>query len=182
LLAYSKSKDIFRSPLDAGSPYLAADPGLLAHGIQATTYFEAYGSSYRFDHCMFSTVKDESSQNNSFAIYDPASKQFDTTAIVTDSNVVDPTKTRIIRVEMFPFFSHAADPDCRYGYDCPPTVNFFSQWSATGGSMIFFDTHARKITGQGAFDDARVDPAGHRSDDATTDPNAYTGTWYSLCD
>lgn len=183
LLPYSSSKDIFRSPLDVGSPYLANDPGLIAQGKRPTNYWEAYGSSYRFGHCAFTTVQDESSQNNSFQIYDPRSQQFDVTVPVVETIMEDPANTRIIRIEMFPFFSKVNDPGCAiYGYDCPAPYDYFQMWGSTGGSMIFSDSHAKKISGAGQFDNAKVDPQGHRSGDPSTDPNAWSGTWYSLCD
>lgn len=181
VLPYTKNKDIFKSPLDTGGPYLAVDPGSLAHG--ASTYFQAYGSSYRFGHCMFTTAKDDSSQNNSFAIYEPHSQMTDVTNLVTDGNVAEPANTRIIRLEMFSFFSADQDPGCvRYGYDCGGSGGYFKKWDSTGGSMIFDDGHAKRITSNGAFDAVKVDPEGHASGDPSSDPNAYTGNWYSLCD
>ena len=58
LLPYSKNKDIFRSPLDSGGPYMSVDvPG-------ADTYWKAYGSSYRFTQCVYTLAAGESSQNN----------------------------------------------------------------------------------------------------------------------
>lgn len=181
VLPYTKSKDIFKSPLDTGSPYLSVDPGSLAHG--ASTYFQAYGSSYRFGHCMFTTAKDESSQNNSFSIYEPHSQQTDVTNVVTDGSVTEPANTRIIRLEMFSFFSAEQDPGCaRYGYDCGGSGSYFRKWDPTGGSMIFDDGHAKRITTAGVFDAVKVDPEGHASGEASSDPNAWTGNWYSLCD
>ncbi len=174
LLAYTDSKEIFRSPLDVGSPYLAIDPGLIAAGGTYTTYWQAYGSSFRFDHCMYTTAAGESSQNNIL---------YTTTTVVNEGSVEYPSDTRVIRIEMFPFFSAHQDPGCaRYGYACPPPSDYYQQWGSTGGSMIFSDSHAKKITSNGAFDNAMVDPAGHRSGDPSTDPNAWSGTWYSLCD
>lgn len=183
LQPYSKTKDLFKSPLDVGSPYLAIDPGLVASGTHPNTYWEAYGSSYRFDHCMFTTAKDESSQNNSFQIYDYRTQQFDVSNVVTESGVEDPANTRIIRIEMFPFFAAAKDPGCAiYGYDCAPPYDYYRQWGSTGGSMIFADSHAKKISGAGQFDAVKVNPEGNRSGDPSSDANAWTGTWYSLCD
>lgn len=183
LIPYSKNKELFKSPLDIGSPYLAQDPGLIASGFNGRTYWEAYGSSYRFDHCMFTTAKDESSQNNSFAIYDYRSQQTDVTNVVNETAVEDPAGTRIIRIEMFPFFAKSADPGCaRYGYDCTAPANYYQQWGSTGGSMIFSDSHAKKISGAGQFDNAKVNPEGNRSGDPSADANAWSGTWYSLCD
>ena len=181
VLPYSKTKELFKSPLDNGGPYLELDPGSLAHG--SPTYWQAYGSSYRFGHCTFTTVKDESSQNNSFAIYEPHTQQTDVTRVVTDSSVSEPANTRIIRLEMFGFFAASKDPGCsRYGYDCGGSSSYYSNWDPTGGSMIFNDGHSKRITSSGAFDSVKVDPEGHASGEASTDPNAWTGNWYSLCD
>ncbi len=173
LLPYTKNREIFKSPLDSGSPFLANDPGLIAFGGSYDTYWKAYGSSYRFDHCLFSTVPNESSQNN--ILYTAGSQ-------VDETQIEFPAETRTIRLEMFPFFDRRLDPGCaRYGYDCDGTT-YYRQWSATGGSVIFSDSHAKFITGPGQFDDERVDPTGHKSGEPSSDPNAWSGTWYSLCD
>ncbi len=173
LIPYSKNKELFKSPLDSGSPFLASDPGLVAAGGSYDTYWKAYGSSYRFDHCMFSTVKGESSQNNSVYDYDN---------VVNETAVEFPADTRVIRLEMFPFFAKALDPGCaRYGYDCDG-LSYYQQWSSIGGAIIFSDGHAKSISKAGQFDDIRVDPSGHKSGEASSDPNAWSGTWYSLCD
>jgi prepilin-type N-terminal cleavage/methylation domain-containing protein len=168
LLPYCKSKDVFRSPVDNGGPYLAQDvPG-------ANTYWKAYGSSYRFTQCMYSLAAGESSQNNNL---------FNIDRSVVETSVEYPSETRVMRAEMMPFFDKEKDPGCaRYGYDCAPPNNYYKQWGSTGGSVIFVDGHAKVITGAGQFDSERVDPAGHASGEATSDPNAWTGTWYSLCD
>jgi len=172
LLAYSKNKEIFKSPLDTGSPYLPLDPGPMAHG--ASTYFQAYGTSYRFDHCMFTQAANESSQNNGF---------YTTTQVVNESSVEFPADTRVIRLEMMGFFAKSKDPGCaRYGYDCPAPSDYFSNWDPSGGTLVFSDSHAKHANGPGQFDDSKVDPAGHASGEATSDPNAWSGTWYSLCD
>jgi len=178
LQPYSKSVDLFKSPLDNGGPYLTTEVGQ-AKG--ASSYWKGYGTSYRFDHCMFTTAANESSQNNSFQIYDVISQTYDVTRPVVETSVELPADTRLIRLEMFGFFSAATDPGCaRYGYDCSPT-SYFSNWDPSGGSVIFSDSHAKHLNGPGQFDDTRVDPAGHRSGDPSTDPNAWSG-WYSLCD
>lgn len=173
LLPYTKSQQIFKSPLDSGGPYLAIDPGLVAAGGSYDSYWKAYGSSYRFGHCMFTTAAGESSQNNVL---------YPTTSVVNEGAVEFPSNTRVIRIEMFPFFSRQKDPGCAvYGYDCDP-VSYYQQWGSIGGSMIFSDSHAKKITSGGQFDSVIVDPPGHRSGDPSSDPNAWSGTWYSLCD
>jgi prepilin-type N-terminal cleavage/methylation domain-containing protein len=168
LLPYSKDKLLFDSPLDTGGPYLAQDPGPSAKG--ATTYWQAYGTSYRFGHCNFTVAANESSQNNVF---------YTTTSVVTDTQIQFPAETRIIRLEMFGFFAQQYDPTClRYGYWC----GYFKDWDPSGGSMIFADGHAKHIAGPGQFDQTRVDPAGDRSGDPTGDTAAYDDTWYWRCD
>jgi prepilin-type N-terminal cleavage/methylation domain-containing protein len=168
LLTYSKNKEIFKSPLDRGGPYTSDDvPG-------ADTYWKAYGSSYRFTQCAFTVVAGESSQNNNPMTF---SRQMNETIFEY------PAETRAIRLEMFPFFARSFDTGCaRYGYDCDAPNNYYRQWGSTGGSMIFVDGHAKHITSAGQFDETRVDMFGHKSGEATSDPNAWSGTWYSLCD
>lgn len=168
LLPYSKNKDIFRSPFDVGGPYTSADvPG-------ATSYWQAYGSSYRFTQCVYTVAAGESTQNNSPLTF---------SRVVSDTQFEFPAETRALRLEMFPFFSKDIDTSCaRFGYDCDVPYNYYKQWGKTGGSMIFVDGHAKHITNASQFDQTRVDAAGHQSGEATSDPNAWTGTWYSLCD
>lgn len=168
LLPYSKSKDIFRSPLDAGGPYLASDPGLA--GVSKDTYWAAYGSSYRFAKCMFSVVEGESTGNNN---------PYTFTKIVTDTQAEDPAGTRIIRLEMMKFFEKTNDPNCtRFGYDC----GYFRQWDSNGGVVIFSDSHAKRIVSAGQFDQVKVDPEGHRSGESTGTGVDYDDTWYWRCD
>ena len=169
LLPYCKDNDVFRSPLDSGGPYTALDvPG-------AQTYWKAYGSSYRFTQCMYTIAANESSQNNVLYPFDRP---------VSESMIEWPAETRVMRVEMFPFFSRSATPDActRYGYDCDPPANYYRQWGSMGGSMIFSDGHAKYVSNTGAFDKAKVNPQGNESGEPTSDPNAWSGTWYSLCD
>jgi len=182
LAPYCKSKDVFKSPFDDGGPYLAQEVG---QAKNAQSYWAAYGASYRFDHCMFSTVANESSQDNSFQIYDPFQMAYDVTDAVQDGNIADPSGTRLIRLEMFSFFSPQADPTCtRYWYSCqPPTgTTYYQTWDPNGGSMIFSDGHAKHLVANGQFDTAKVDPEGDESAAPSTDPNAWSGSWYSLCD
>ncbi|HRF60314.1 MAG TPA: prepilin-type N-terminal cleavage/methylation domain-containing protein [Fimbriimonadaceae bacterium] len=166
LAGYVKEPRAFLSPLDAGGPYTSQDvPG-------ANTYWKAYGSSYRFTQCMFTIVAGESSSNNTLYAFNRA---------VVDSSVEFPSETRIMRLEMFPFFAKDKDPGCaRYGYDCDPPYNYYRQWGKTGGSMIFADGSARHVSSSARFDDARVNPEGRRSGEA--DPSSWSGTWYGTCD
>jgi prepilin-type N-terminal cleavage/methylation domain-containing protein len=183
LLPYTKNQDLFKSPLDNGGPYLAADPGLLARNIRASSYWQAYGSSYRFNRCSFTNAAGESSSNNSFNWYDPFKMVANQTTVVAETQFEDPSNTRIIRSEMFPFFSARQDRDCRYGYDCPQFgYSYYSQWGSTGGSIVFADSSARHVTSSGRFDQVKVAPNGVASNDPSTDSQAWSGTWYSLCD
>lgn len=180
LFPYIKSHQIFKSPLDDGSPYLAIDPGVVANG-GASTYWQAYGSSYRFSHCMFTTAANESSQNNSFEIYNPFQKLRDVTQAVSDTQIMYPSESRMIRLEMMPFFDKSQDPGCaKYGYDCAPPYDYYRQWSSVGGTVIFSDSHAKSVTSAGQFDKTIVSPDGHESGEVSTDPNG--SSWYYLCD
>ncbi len=180
LFPYTKSHKIFKSPLDDGSPYLSIDPGVIKNG-GASTYWQAYGSSYRFDHCMFTTVANESSQDNSFQIYNPFLQQFDVTQSVNVSSIEFPSDSRVIRLEMMPFFAKQFDPGCaKYGYDCPAPYDYYQQWSSIGGTVIFSDSHAKSVTSSGQFDATVVSPDGHKSGDPSSDPNG--SSWYYLCD
>jgi prepilin-type N-terminal cleavage/methylation domain-containing protein len=168
LLPYSKNKEIFKSPFDVGGPYTGVDvPG-------ADSYWKAYGSSYRFTECVYTVVEGESSQNNVLRTY---------TRIMNETMFADPSNTRALRLEMYPFFSRKVDTDCsRYGYDCDVPYNYYRQWGTTGGAMIFVDGHAKHITSAGQFDNTVINAEGNRSGEPTNDPNAWSGTWYSLCD
>jgi prepilin-type N-terminal cleavage/methylation domain-containing protein len=168
LQPYCKNKEVFKSPFDQGGPYTSLDvPG-------ATTYWKAYGSSYRFTQCVYTVAAGESSQNNNLMTFNRG---------VTETSFEYPSETRAIRLEMFPFFSRNVDTGCaRYGYDCDAPNNYYRQWGSQGGSMIFTDGHAKKIISAGQFDETRVDTLGHKSGEPSSDPNAWSGTWYSLCD
>ncbi|BBO24622.1 conserved hypothetical protein [Candidatus Nitrosymbiomonas proteolyticus] len=156
---------IFRCPLDAGGPYTSQDvPG-------STSYWDAYGSSYRFTKCMLSVVAGESSSNNVLRDY---------TAIVNESAIEFPAESRVLRDEMFAVFDRGNTPDAcdRYGYDCDPPYNYYRRWHSTGGNMVFADGHAAHVSGTARFDQSRVSPSGERSGD----PHPSEGTWYWACD
>ncbi|MCW5936566.1 MAG: prepilin-type N-terminal cleavage/methylation domain-containing protein [Fimbriimonadaceae bacterium] len=166
LLPYSKSKDIFLSPNDFGTPFQKRDvPG-------TKNYWQAYGSSYRFTKCLHTVVEGESRQNN---------VPFDYSQSVTETMVEFPAEARALRIEIFPFFSRQKDPDCeKYGYDCDSPYDYYSQWSPTGGSVVFMDGHAKWTSGAGQFDQQVVSWEGHRSNDPN--PDSWSGTWYGACD
>lgn len=166
LMPYCKSKEVFKSPWDNGSSYQSQDvPG-------TASYWEAYGTSYRFTQCLFSIASGESSQNNNAYNFD---------RMVSETAMALPSSSRVIRSEMFPFFAKDKDPNCsRYGYDCDPPYNYYRQWSPNGGTVIFADGHAKFVTGAGQYDKEAVDAEGHLSGDPN--PDSWSGTWYGACD
>ncbi len=156
---------IFRCPMDAGGPYTAQDvPG-------SNSYWNAYGSSYRFTKCLFSVVAGESTGNN---------EPRDYTALVSESAIQFPSESRIMRDEMMAAFDSKLVPAAcdKYGYDCPAPWNYFTRWHSNGGTLIFADGHAKFATGEGAFDKSIVNPEGNRSGEA----HPTDGTWYWACD
>ncbi|MBS1705630.1 MAG: prepilin-type N-terminal cleavage/methylation domain-containing protein [Armatimonadetes bacterium] len=167
LFPYTKSRDLFKSPLDQGGPYTSQDvPG-------ANTYHQAYGSSYLFTRCLFSVVPGESSINNS-------TEAFTISTSVTESSLENPSNSRLIRLEMMPFFKGQCE---RYGYDCAAPYNYYRTWSDRGGSVVFSDGSARFVTSTARFDEQAVNPAGNKSGDVN--PNSSNGapynTWYYDC-
>ena len=144
ILPYGRNRGIFRCPDDAGGPAVA-DPYYGCPG--RTSYHSCYGSSFRFSKGSFSVVAGESSQNNEVYTYGN---------VVTDASFVAPAETRMMRDEMFPFFTQA-----KYGY----VPDYFRAWHARGGSVIFADGHARLTVSGGDFDAQIVCAAGGRSGD-----------------
>lgn len=180
VLPFTRSKDVFKSPLDNGSPYLAKEFAALRSAgktkLSPKTYFDGYGSSYRFTKCSFSRVKDVSTQNNAVLGGDD-----NITDMVTDSAFAEPANTRTMRAEMFPFFDKKIDKDCaRYGYDCGGDYDYFRLWGSQGGTVIYADGHAKYITSAGAFDQIAVNPVGNKSGEPH--PTSWSGTWYGACD
>jgi len=172
LFPYVKNTNVFDSPFDVGSPFQTIDvPG-------ANSYFQAYGSSFRFTHCMYTVAGNESTQNNQIlsAVDVP----------VNFSQIQAPANTRAMRLEMFPFFAgecltspnDGGDDNQGYGYDCPAPYQYFKQWSSLGGSVILTDSHAKHVANAGQFDNTAVDPDG----DLSGAPNDTFGTWYYACD
>jgi prepilin-type N-terminal cleavage/methylation domain-containing protein len=168
LAPYCKSTAVFKSPFDSGGPYTSTDvPG-------ATTYWQAYGSSFRFTQCMYTIASGESTQNNIPYTFN---------RVVSETQIELPSESRAMRLEIFPFFAKSQDIGCaHYGYDCDAPNNYYRPWSSLGGSVIFTDSHAKHVTAAGQFDATVVDPAGHKSGEADPDPAAWSGTWYSVCD
>ena len=164
LLPYCKSQEVFKSPLDTGGPYLSQDPGL--SGRPSQTYYQAYGTSYRFCKGLFTVVAGFSQQNDT-----PRTENW----TVSETSIAYPSESRTIRLEMMPFFEKKNDPDCtRFGYDC----GYFAKWSSIGGSVIFADAHAKSVTNMGQFDQQAVNPQGNRSGESTGSSEPYDNTYY----
>lgn len=164
LQPYLKTTELFRSPLDTGTPWLQADPGF--KGARPSTYFEGYGTSYRFLRCDFSFVQGETTFANKFYPLDWR---------VKDTEFVEPARTRILRLDMLGIFEKQFDPDCkRYGYWC----GYYTDWDPAGGSVLFNDAHVKRVNTHEEFDNEYVDPAGHRSGE----PNSSGRTWFQSCD
>ena len=166
LFPYTQNEEIFKSPHDIGGTFTDIDvPG-------ARSYWEAYGSSYRFTQCLFTVAAGESTSNN---------EPYDFSRKVTETSMALPAESRAMRTEMMPWFSREFDTTCgRYGYDCDPPDNYFRMWNTTGGSVIFVDGHAKFTVSAGQFDDQVVDVQGHRSGEENL--NSWSGTWYGVCD
>ena len=172
VIPYAKSRDIFRSPVDRGGPFSQRMTG-------KNSYWAAYGSSYRFTKCMFTFVPGYS------ASYDGHDTTGQPEWEVATTFVDKPSQTRIMRLEMMPFFDRKQGherPDCsRYGYDCNgvfPDGDYYRTWSSRGGTVIFADGSARLITGPTPFDKTCVNPQG----DESGAPPPTEGTWYWACD
>ena len=153
ILPYGRNKQLFRCPTDLGGPALN-DPDYGCPG--RPTYHSCYGSSYRFGKGSFSVIAGESLQNNFPETF---------TRVVTDATFAIPAETRIIRDEMFPFFT-----DPKYGY----YPDWFRQWHNRGGGIVFADGHAKFTVSNGAFDRQAVCATGERSGDI----NPATGAMY----
>lgn len=165
LMPFVKSVQIFRCPDDNGGAGLNdPDYGCPGRG----TYHACYGSSYRFNRGSFSTVAQESSQNNFL---------YDTNRPIRQSMFALPAETRIMRDEMLPWFGLQE----KYGY----LPSWYTPWHVRGGGIVFADGHSKFTVSGGAFDQQVVCVEGGRSGD--TDPNApgngnAYGTYYGICD
>jgi len=181
ILPFVKNKDVFGSPLDNGSPYLNTDYANAAKG--RPTYLAAFGTSYRYTKCLFSIGAGWSMQNDDATNYQVS-------RTVSQAAIESPANSRLMRLEMLPIFSakRTANACTRYGYDGPGCEldsngnTYYREWTDVGGSIIGADGHAVQLKGAGDFDDWFVSPDGHKSGEASTDPGAWSGTWYSLCD
>jgi prepilin-type N-terminal cleavage/methylation domain-containing protein len=154
VLPYVKNHDIFKDPDDDGSPYLP-NAGYPA-GITTDSYYDAYGSSYRFDHAAFSYVAGANGSHE-----DDAPDSSTTNNIVFDSTYQFPANTRIMRDEEFPWFGPSTDPTgATYGYySSTPASDYYQTWHPRGGVIIFADGHAKFVVSAGVWNNIGVDPA-----------------------
>jgi prepilin-type N-terminal cleavage/methylation domain-containing protein/prepilin-type processing-associated H-X9-DG protein len=137
---YTKAKNLFHCPDDAGSPF-----------TNGKTYFESFGSSYRFGRSVFSAVAGESTEDND-CLKDSSSSCITQNTIVKDADFQVPADTRLMRDEEFPWFGPQSATNADYGYySATPASNFFTQWHPRGGSMVFVDGHAKFISSETAF-------------------------------
>ena len=152
LQPYTKSHDVFRCPDDTGGPVPQNSPsseyGCKDYPAKSGSYYDCYGSSYRFTSGTYSIVAGESNQNND-------TTQFTQDKIVTDAQFVRPAETRIMRDEMFPWFGPQADPGgAKYGY----VPDYYRPWHTRGGGFVFADGHAKFHVSSRDFDTMFVSP------------------------
>ena len=147
LMPYAKSKDLFKCPDDSGGP-----------ATTAASYQAAYGSSYRFTRACYTVV----TSGPSASYEDDTPKKASAANTVTDAQFVTPSDTRIMRDEMFPWFSADQDPGgAKYGY----APDYYRQWHPNGGTLIYADGHAKFITSADAFNKNAVTPDGKTYND-----------------
>jgi prepilin-type N-terminal cleavage/methylation domain-containing protein len=164
---YAKSTGLFHCPDDNGGP----DTG-------GVSYYSSFGSSYRFTHACFTVVTDP---NNPWVSREDDTIVSTPAQAVTDSQFQYPAQTRIMRDEMFPWFSPQSDPDgAKYGYapDEAGATNYYAQWHPIGGTVIFADGHAKFITSESAFDAIDASPDGKSWDTPCTDDGNDGHCWY----
>ncbi len=164
LMPYVKQKDAFRCPDDFGGPIPANTESGVDYGGckdipgKAGSYRDCYGSSYRFTRGAFSTIENESRQNNVLCNAD--NPYCPPSGPVGDSAFERPSETRILRDEMLPWFGGDADSNgAKYGY----YPDYYRQWHPRGGSFVFADGHAKFVTSVTTFDTMFVTPDGQKT-------------------
>jgi prepilin-type N-terminal cleavage/methylation domain-containing protein/prepilin-type processing-associated H-X9-DG protein len=159
IMPYLKNKGVFKCPDDMGSEYQKMD----APGVD--NYHETYGSSYRFTAACYTKVQGVggSYQNNA-----PLTSSGYTYGPVTDADYQFPAETRIMRDEMFPWFSSKVDTANEFGYgpDSYNATGYYTQWHPNGGGVVYADGHAKFCVSGGAFRKIYGSPDG-RSFDST---------------
>jgi prepilin-type N-terminal cleavage/methylation domain-containing protein/prepilin-type processing-associated H-X9-DG protein len=155
---YTKNRDIFRCPNDNGGPFQKQERPT------ASTYRDAYGSSYRFTGTCFTIIGGPtgSYQNNA-----PIDTGTYTPRIVRDASFQFPAETRLMRDEMLPWFSPERDPGgAKYYYaGADGSAGYYQQWHPRGGGFVFADGHAKFEVSEGAFQRQRANPEGKTFND-----------------
>ncbi len=174
LAPYTKATNLFKCPDDASDPTTQQMFG-------GASYWETFGSSYRFDRGSYTVVPGPGGSTENDSVIGSAG---DPVVPVTNAQFQFPSDTRIMRDEEYPWFSPQQDAGgAKYGY--AGTTNYYRAWHPAGGTIIFVDGHAKFITRSSDFDSEVVCPDGRRSGDldpnAATDGNNYP-TDYGLCD
>ncbi len=171
LQPYTKSRQIFKCPVDIGGPYVASDNDCASDPAKQESYFACYGSSYRFTSAAYSIIFKESSQNNTLADPDDRNSYLGAPRLVKDSMFERVSETRIMRDEMLPWFGADQDPNGdKYHY----VPDYYRQWHPTGGSFLFADGHAKFVVSAAQFDKMWVNPEATKR--FNSDPlNPYDG-------
>lgn len=164
LTPYVRQKDAFRCPNDTGGPAPAQTESTVDYGgckdypAKANSYRDCYGSSYRFTRGTFSSIENESRQNNVLCNAD--NPYCLPSGPISDSAFERPAETRILRDEMLPWFGGDQDKEgAKYGY----YPAYYRQWHPRGGSFVFADGHAKFITSAGVFDTLFATPDGTKN-------------------
>lgn len=153
LFPYTKNAELFKCPNDSGSTYQKQERPT------ATSYRDAYGSSYRFTATCFTIV---GGPNGSFQNDGPINTGYYAPRVVTDATFQYPAETRLMRDEMLPWFSPERDPNgTKYGYaGANGAAGYYQQWHPRGGGFVFADGHSKFEVSEGAFQKQRASPEG----------------------
>lgn len=175
LLPYSKNRDIFKCPDDSGGPVPQNSPsgeyGCSDLGDKKSSYHACYGSSYRFTSGCFTLI---AGPNGSYQNNAPADQAGLMPHVITDSQFVKPSETRLMRDEMLPWFGGDQDPGgATFGY----FPDYYRPWHSRGGGFVFADGHAKFHTSANAFRTMVLTPDGKTFNDC----QAQFGSGYA-CD
>jgi len=163
LMPFTKSRDLFRCPDDAGGPATGGLP-----------YQAEYGSSYRFTKACYTVVPGPAGSYE-----DDAPVSVDAVRTVTYAQFQAPSDTRLMRDEMMPWFSAGQDPGgALYGYVPPAsgTTGYYQQWHPGGATVIFMDGHAKFLVSAALFNRTAVTPDGKTYNDP--DPTSGGGPYW----
>jgi prepilin-type N-terminal cleavage/methylation domain-containing protein/prepilin-type processing-associated H-X9-DG protein len=179
ILPYISSHAIFKCPDDTGGPGPSMN----------STYYDVYGSSYRFTWGTLTIAKTipgmtPGSFSNDTPVYqDPPSTSSNLVGgpqVVTDAAFISEAQTRIMRDEMMPWAGPDLDPGgALYGYSGSPY--YYQQWHPRGAGIVFADGHSKFIVSGAQFDTIYCSPDGRDYNNAN--PFATVeGGYYGGCD